>query len=67
MFDVLPIFGLLDFAQIWLAVPLVVAFSFVYAATRSESPREILRRASSVGFWLFFFLALVAVILRLSV
>ena len=67
MFNLLSVFGLLHFAQIWLAVPLALAFSFAYAATRFESPREVLKKGASVGFWLFFFLALVAVILRLVV
>ena len=67
MFNLLSVFGLLHFAQIWLAIPLALAFSFAYAATRYEAPRDILKKAASVGFWLFFFLALVAVIVRLVV
>ncbi len=67
MFDLLTVFGLLSFAQIWLAIPLALAFSFAYAATRFESPREIFKRAATVGLWLFFFLALVGAILRFVV
>lgn len=69
MFDLTsaPLVGLLTFAQIWLAIPLAVAFSLVYAGTRAEQPREILQRAARVGFWLFFFLILIAVILYIAV
>lgn len=57
------IFALLNFQQIWLAIPLSVAFSFVYAATRCEEPRFIFARAARIAGWLFFFLALVGAIL----
>ncbi len=69
MFDSLPLilFGLLDFAQIWLAIPLSVAFALVYAGTRAEAPKEIFIRAGVIAFWIFFFLALVGFILYLAV
>ena len=67
MFDFFPLFGLLNFPLIWLAIPLALAFSFVYAGTRAEAPREILKRAAKIAFWLFFFLALVAGILYVAV
>lgn len=63
MFDAAPVFGLLSFPLIWLAVPLAIAFSLVYAGTREEAPKKILRRAAGVAFWLFFFLFLVGAIL----
>jgi hypothetical protein len=56
--------GLLNFQQIWLAVPLALAFSVVYAATRSETPRFIAVRAAKIAGWLFFFLILVGVVLH---
>jgi hypothetical protein len=47
----------------WLAIPLALAFSFCYAASRNEEPKKLVRHALRVAFWLFFFLALVATIL----
>lgn len=67
MLNVSPLFGLLGFPLIYLAIPLAVAFSLAYAATREESPILILKRAGKVAFWLFFFMALVAAILYVSV
>ena len=67
MFDFAPIFGLLDFPLIWLAIPLALAFSVTYACSREEAPRAILKRACKVAFWLFFFLTLIGVILYASV
>ncbi len=61
------LFGLLDFQQIWLAIPLALAFSVVYAATRSEEPRFIAVRAAKIAGWLFFFLVLVGVVLHFVV
>ena len=62
-----PVFALLHFAQIWLAIPLGVAFSFCYAATRSENPRDILIRAVKLMFELFLFMALVGVVISWAV
>lgn len=56
-------FGLLSFPQIWLALPLALAFSFCYAATRSENASVIVSSALKNFFWLCVFLALVGVIL----
>ena len=61
------VFALLPFAQIWLAIPLGVAFSFCYAATRAESPRDILIRGFKLMFELFLFMALVALIIYWAV
>lgn len=62
-----PLFALLSFPQIWLALPLAVAFAFCYAASRTEAPREILRRALRIIGALAFFMILIAVILFLAV
>ncbi|MBR0225698.1 MAG: hypothetical protein IJL92_06545 [Thermoguttaceae bacterium] len=67
MFDALVLFGLLSFPQIWLAVPLALAFSFCYAASRAEEPKKIVAKALRVAFWLFFFLILVGAILYIAV
>lgn len=63
MFNAPALFGLLNFPQMWLAIPLALAFSFCYAASRNEEPKKLVRHALRVAFWLFFFLALVAAIL----
>ena len=60
-------FGLLSFPQIWLAIPLALAFSFSYAATRSENAFVIVSSALKNFFWLCVFLALVGVLLYFAV
>lgn len=67
MTDVLILFGLLNFPQIWLAIPLALAFSFCYAASRAEEPKAIVKRGCGVAFWLFLSLALVALLLHFVV
>ncbi|MHB1035453.1 MAG: hypothetical protein ACYC35_20175 [Pirellulales bacterium] len=47
----------------WYAVPLVIAISFVYAATRHEAMREILLHALHTAGWITGFMAVVFVIL----
>lgn len=46
-----------SFSSFWFAIPLVVAFSLVYAATRHEEMTAILSHAARVGFWSIVFLA----------
>ncbi|MDO5309458.1 MAG: hypothetical protein Q4G03_08195 [Planctomycetia bacterium] len=60
----LTLFALLPFPQIWLAIPLVLAFSLTYAGTRAEEPKVIIKRALRVLAWLLIFLILVAIALR---
>jgi hypothetical protein len=38
-------------ANMWYAVPLIIAVSLVYAATRHEDMREILPHALRFGLW----------------
>ena len=49
----------------WYAVPLIVAVSLVYAATRHEAMNEILRHAARVGTWIIGFMAVVFILLLL--
>jgi len=49
--------------QLWHAVPLVVAISLVYSATRHEEARPILEHSARLAIWITFFMALVAGIL----
>jgi hypothetical protein len=43
----------------WYALPLIVAVSLVYAATRHEAMNEILGHAARVGGWIFGFMLVV--------
>jgi len=47
---------------LWYALPLVVAVSLVYAATRHEDMAPILAHAFRVGVWIVGFMAVVFVI-----
>jgi hypothetical protein len=49
--------------QLWYAVPLIVAVSLVYAATRHEEMGPILRHAVRIGVWIVGFMAVVFAIL----
>lgn len=49
--------------RIWYALPLVVAISFVYAATRHESMTFILQHALRIAFWIVGFMLIVFVVL----
>ena len=49
--------------QLWYSVPLVVAVSLVYAGTRHEDMPRILGYATRLGFWIFFFLAVLGALL----
>ncbi len=51
--------------DIWYAVPLVVAISLVYAATRHEEMGAILRQAMRISMWIVGFMAVVFGILCL--
>ncbi|MDO4587248.1 MAG: hypothetical protein Q4C95_08115 [Planctomycetia bacterium] len=58
--------ALLGFQQIWLSIPLVIAFALVYAATRHEDVIPILKHALRIITWIFAFLILVFFILSFS-
>ena len=71
MFDsitsIAPVFALLTFAQIWLAIPLGLAFAFCYAATHEEKTGRIIARALRISATLAIAMAVVALILALAV
>ena len=46
-------------AQIWYAVPLIVATSLVYGATRHEFLKEIVNQSLKAGAWLLAFLGII--------
>jgi hypothetical protein len=49
--------------DLWYALPLVIAVSLVYAATRHEAMQSILAHALRIGVWIISFMAVVFVIL----
>jgi len=51
--------------QVWYILPLIVAISLVYGATRHESMRPILRNATKAGTWIVGFIVVVFGILFL--
>lgn len=51
--------------QLWMAVPLVIAVSLVYGATRHERMRPILENAFRAAVWIVGFMAIIVVILVL--
>jgi hypothetical protein len=51
--------------DLWYALPLIIAVSLVYAATRHERMRPILLHAGRVALWIAGFMAVVFVALGL--
>ena len=51
--------------DLWYALPLVIAVSLVYAATRHEETGPILRHAGRVAAWILGFMAVIFAILFL--
>ena len=49
--------------KIWYALPLVVAVSLVYAATRHEDMRPIFSHAARTGAWIIAFMAVIFALL----
>ena len=57
--------GTLGVHHLWYALPLVVAVSLVYAATRHEAMRPILKHAVGCGAWIVGLMAAALVVLLL--
>lgn len=51
-------------ADLWYAVPLIIAVSLVYAATRHEQMRPILVHAGRVAIWIAGFMVAVFVVIQ---
>ena len=51
------------FNRLWYSVPLIVAISLVYAATRHEVMKPILEHAVRFGIWIVGFMAIAFVVL----
>jgi len=49
--------------RLWYAVPLIVSVSLVYAATRHERMRPILRHAVSCSLWMSGFIVVIMLLL----
>lgn len=54
-----PIIASLLALKLWNAVPLIVAVSLVYAATRHEDMQPILIHAARFGIWIVGFMAVI--------
>ncbi len=67
MIDPLPVFALGLEYQLWYALPLVVAVSLVYAATRHEAMQPLLVHAARLSVWVVGFMAAVFAVLLLMV
>ncbi len=52
-------------SDLWYALPLIVAISLVYAATRHERMRAILLHAGHTALWILGFMAAIFVLLIL--
>ena len=44
-------------------IPLLVSVSFVYAGTRHENPKEIIKQAWHTAYWIVAFMGIIFVIL----
>jgi hypothetical protein len=51
-------------ADLWYSVPLIIAVSLVYAATRHEQMRPILIHAGRVAIWIAGFMVAVFVVIQ---
>ena len=51
--------------DLWFAAPLIVSISLVYAGTRHEDKKEILRHAFRVAVWIGGFMAVILAVLFL--
>lgn len=60
-----PLLAAVEAYDFWYAVPLVVAVSLVYAATRHEELGPILSHAMRIGVWIVGFMLIVLVVLLL--
>lgn len=50
-------------AQIWYAIPLIVAISLVYGATRHETLKDILIQSYNSAVWVIGFMAMIFAII----
>ncbi len=57
------LFAVGDVQDFWFAVPLILAVSLVYAATRHEEMGPILGHAARIGAWIVGFMAAIFVVL----
>jgi hypothetical protein len=58
-----PLLAVMAILDLWYAVPLIVAVSLVYAATRHEASGPILVHAARVGLWITGFMVGIFIVL----
>ncbi len=52
-------------SQLWFAVPLIVAISIAYAASRHEQVKPIMVHAARTAFWIVLFMSVIYVVVLL--
>ena len=57
--------SVLETIDLWYAVPLIVAVSLVYSATRHEETGPIMIQSLRTGVWIICFMAVIFVILMI--
>jgi len=58
-----PLFAIGGIKDFWFAVPLILAVSLVYAATRHEDMGPILGHAARIGVWIVGFMGVIFALL----
>lgn len=57
----------MDISQIFYAIPLIIAFSLVYAGTRHEHPKPIFLHAAKFGTLVILFMVAIGCVLEFLV
>jgi hypothetical protein len=60
-----PLLAAANIHFLWYALPLIVAISLVYAATKHEAMGPILQHAWRIGLWIVGFMVAIFVVLEL--
>ena len=60
-----PVLASLLVNDLWYALPLIIAVSLVYSATRHEAMEPILHHALRIGTWIVVFMGIVFIVLSL--
>ncbi len=53
-------------ARFWYAVPMIIAISLVYGATRHEYVPQILKQSVKAGIWVVMFMAVILVLILVA-
>lgn len=61
----IPLLAAFGSVDLWYAIPLIVAVSLVYSATRHEEPMPIMIQSLRTGVWIVSFMAVVFAVLMI--